>query len=77
MKRRIVDLLFSILTMVVGLSSRGYRQHLPSFVGEYSGDVLWALMLFLVVSFVLVGRPLFQRCIVSLGLAFAVEGIRT
>ena len=30
-------------------------------------------MLFLVVSFVLVGRPLFQRCIVSLVLAFAVE----
>jgi hypothetical protein len=30
-------------------------------------------MLFLVVSFVLAGRPLFQRCIVSLVLAFAVE----
>jgi hypothetical protein len=30
-------------------------------------------MLFLVVSFVLAGRPLFQRCIMSLVLAFAVE----
>jgi hypothetical protein len=46
---------------------------LPSFIGEYSGDVLWALMLFLVVSFAFAGRPLFQRCIVSLVLAFAVE----
>ena len=30
-------------------------------------------MLILLVSFVLAGRPLFQRCIVSLVLAFAVE----
>ena len=73
MKRRIVYLLFAILTMLVGLASRRFRQHLPSFLGEYSGDVLWALMLFLVVSFVLAGRPLVQRCIISLVLAFAVE----
>lgn len=73
MKRRIVYLLFAVVTMLVGLASRRYRQHMPSFIGEYSGDVLWALMLFLVVSFVLAGRPLFQRYIVSLVLAFAVE----
>ena len=73
MKRRIVYLLLAILTMLVGLASRRFRQHLPTFIGEYSGDVLWALMLFLVVSFVLAGRPLFQRCIISLVLAFAVE----
>ena len=73
MKRRIVYLLFAVVTMLVGLASRRYRQHLPSFIGEYSGDVLWALMLFLVVSFVLAGRPLFQRCIIPLVLAFAVE----
>jgi hypothetical protein len=73
MKRRIVYLLFAILTMLVGLASRRYRQHMPSFIGEYSGDVLWALMLFLLVSFVLAGRPLFQRCIISLVLALAVE----
>jgi hypothetical protein len=73
MKRRIVYLLLAILTMLVGLASRRFRQHLPMFIGEYSGDVLWGLMLFLVVSFVLAGRPLFQRCIVSLVLAFAVE----
>ena len=59
--------------MLVGLASRRFRQHLPLFIGGYSGDVLWALMLFLVVSFVLAGRTLIQRCIVSLVLAFAVE----
>ncbi|MCY2978168.1 MAG: DUF2809 domain-containing protein [Planctomycetota bacterium] len=70
---RITYLILALATTLVGLASRRYRPHLPSFIGEYSGDVLWALMLFLVVSFVLAGRPLFQRCIVSLVLAFAVE----
>ena len=73
MKRRIVYLLFAIVTMLVGLASRRFRQHLPTFIGEYSGDVLWALMLFLVVSFVLAGRPLVQRCTISLVVAIAVE----
>ena len=73
MNRRVIYLFSAIIVVFVGLASRRYRTHLPSFIGEYSGDVLWALMLFLVVSFVLAGRPLFQRCIVSLVLAFAVE----
>ena len=73
MKRPIVYLLLAVVTMLVGLASRRFRQRLPSFMREYSGDVLWALMLFLVVSFVLAGRPLFQRCLISLILAFAIE----
>ena len=73
MNRR-VDYLFSaIVVLFAGLASRRYRTHLPSFIGEYGGDFLWALMLFLVVSFILAGRPLFQRCIIALVLAFAVE----
>lgn len=59
--------------MLAGLASRRFRQHLPSFIGAYSGDVLWALMLFLVVGFSLADRSLVHRCIISLVLAFAVE----
>ena len=70
---RITYLISALTIVLVGLASRRYRQHLPSFIGEYSGDVLWALMLFLVVSLVLAGRPLFLRYIISLILAFAVE----
>ena len=70
---RLYYLLSAIAVLLAGLASRRYRQHLPSFVGEYSGDTLWALMLFLIVSFVLAGRPILQRCGISLALAFAVE----
>ncbi len=73
MNRRVVYLFSAIVVLFAGLASRRYRTHLPTFIGEFSGDVLWALMLFLAVSFVLAGRPLLQRCIVSLVLAFAVE----
>ena len=70
---RISFLISALTIMLVGLASRRYRQHLPSFVGEYSGDTLWALMLFLIVSFVLAGRPIRQRCGISMALAFAIE----
>ena len=73
MNRRVVYVFSAIVVLFAGLASRRYRTHLPSYVGEYGGDVLWALMLFLIVSFVLAGRPLVQRCIISLILAFAVE----
>ena len=73
MNRRVIYLLCAIVTMLGGLASRRYREHLPSFVGEYSGDTLWALMLFLLVSFAIAGLPLFKRCGISVALAFAVE----
>ena len=32
--------------VVLGLASRRYAAHLPSFVALYAGDAVWALMLF-------------------------------
>jgi len=66
-------LLSAIAVLLAELVSRRYRGDMPSFLAEYAGDTLWALMLFLVVSFVLAGRPLLQRCGSSLAPAFAVE----
>jgi hypothetical protein len=42
-------------------------------LAEYAGDTLWALMLFLLVSTLLVGRPILVRAAISLALAFLVE----
>ena len=70
---RILYLLPAIPVLIAGLASRKFLEHLPVFLAEYAGDTLWALMLFLVLSFVLAGRPILQRCCVSLALAFAVE----
>jgi Protein of unknown function (DUF2809) len=56
-----------------GLASRRYRGQLPAFFAEYAGDTLWALMLFLLVSTLLAGRPVLVRAAISLALAFLVE----
>jgi hypothetical protein len=59
--------------MLAGLASRKYREQLPQFLADYAGDTLWALMLFLVVSTLLAGRPILTRAAISLALAFLVE----
>jgi hypothetical protein len=42
-------------------------------LAEYAGDTLWALMVFLLVSTLLAGRPILVRAAISLALAFLVE----
>jgi hypothetical protein len=59
--------------MAIGLASRKYREQLPAFIAGYAGDTLWALMVFLLVSTLLVGRPILIRAAISLALAFLVE----
>lgn len=59
--------------MIAGLTSRKFREQLPKFLAEYAGDVLWALMLYLLLSTLLAGRPIVVRATVSLVLAFLVE----
>ena len=72
-RARIAYLLFASVVMLLGLASRHYREQLPAFVGDYSGDILWALMLFLLVSVLLAGRPPATRAVTSLIIAFLVE----
>lgn len=72
-RTRIIFFLCAVAVTVVGLASRRYQAVLPVFVGEYSGDTLWALMLFLLVSTLLAGRTVMLRAGISLGLAFLVE----
>lgn len=63
----------AVLGVVAGLASRNCREQLPAFLAEYAGDTLWALMLFLLVSTLLAGRPILTRAAISLALAFLVE----
>ena len=73
LSKRILYLLTAILVLIAGLISRKLREHLPQFLAEYTGDTLWALMLFLLVSTLLASRPIVLRAAISLALAFLVE----
>ena len=35
-----------VITILLGLGSRRFAEHLPSLVAQYAGDVLWASMVF-------------------------------
>ena len=59
--------------MIAGLASRRYREQLPEFLAEYAGDTLWSLMVLLLVSMLLAGRPLLVRAAITLALALLVE----
>ena len=72
-RTRFVYFISAAVVVIVGLASRRYRGQLPQFVADYTGDTLWALMLFLLISFLLAGQPILVRAVLSLALAFLVE----
>jgi hypothetical protein len=72
-RTRFVYLIAATVVVFAGLASRRYRGQLPAFLAEYAGDTLWALMLFLLVSTLLAGRPILVRAAITLALAFLVE----
>lgn len=70
---RLVYLGFAATIIAIGLASRRYRTSLPPFLADYSGDTLWALMVYLLVSVFLPTKSTSIRAIVSLLIAFSVE----
>ena len=72
-RTRFVYIIAATIVIIAGLASRRYRGQLPAFLADYAGDTLWALMLFVLVSTLLAGRPILTRVAISLALAFLVE----
>lgn len=62
-----------ILVTGLGLASRHFRASLPSFIAEYSGDALWALMVFLIVGFLWAKGKTLQVAGAALAFAYAIE----
>lgn len=73
MKRRAIYLALTLVVTVMGLASRRYGAHMPSFVAAYSGDTLWALAAFLGLSTVVPRVSLRARAVIALGFSFAIE----
>jgi len=63
-----------LLTVAAGLASRSaLADHLPDFIGNYAGDTLWALALFLVLGFVFSKVWPGTVAMATLALSFTVE----
>lgn len=72
-KKRLIYIILTIVTMILGLASRKYGSLLPNFLREYSGDALWALMVYFGFSFVFIKLSISKRGIIALVFSFAIE----
>lgn len=72
-KKRLLYIILTIVTMILGLASRKYGSLLPNFLREYSGDALWALMVYFGFSFVFIKLSINKRGIIALVFSFVIE----
>ena len=62
------------LVIAAGLVSRSsLADRLPSFIADYAGDTLWALMVFLILALVLPRARTIHLGLLTVAVAFAVE----
>jgi hypothetical protein len=64
---------FIFIVLVLGLVSRRYREWFPDFIATYTGDTLWALMVFLLIGFLFPTLSTVKVAIIALGFSFFIE----
>jgi hypothetical protein len=72
-QRRVRYLGCGLAVVALGLGSRRYGTYLPAFVGEYAGDTLWALMVFLALGCVAPRARISHRAGIALLVSCSVE----
>lgn len=65
--------LYIVIVILLGLGSRRYGAGLPSWVADYSGDVLWGLMIFLLAGFLFIRKKTLSIAAAAYGFAVLVE----
>ncbi len=61
------------LTVVLGLGSRRFGRSLPSFVADYAGDTLWALVVFLGIGLILPRASTWRVAILAMSFSVLIE----
>jgi Protein of unknown function (DUF2809) len=72
-RSRLLYLLVGALVIVLGLASRRYGAALPTFVADYAGDTLWAVMTFIVIGVLAPEWPTSTVAIAALLASYADE----
>jgi hypothetical protein len=72
-KLRIIYTVAVAITILLGLASRKFPQHLPFFITENAGDALWAMMVYFGFRFLLVKQPRLIAVMLSLLFSFSIE----
>lgn len=72
-RKRFVYLACVASVVALGLGSRRFGAYLPAFVAQYTGDTLWALMVFLGLGVIAPTTPTSRRAGLALVASYAVE----
>jgi hypothetical protein len=72
-RNRIVYLCCTFIVVVIGLASRKFPELIPTVLGKYPGDALWALMLFLGLGIFFPKVSTRRLALITLGISFIDE----
>lgn len=73
---RMVYFVLIVLTIMMGVASRLLPGLMPPMLGKYPGDVLWALMVFLIWGWLLARSPSALVLVLAVITALAVEFLK-
>lgn len=74
MKRnRILYILFTVITLAVGLASRKMPEYFGNFLAEYLGDTLWALLVFWCICILFNGMKTLKVALIALLFSYFIE----
>ncbi|MBE7117617.1 DUF2809 domain-containing protein [Bacillus paranthracis] len=72
-RNRLLYAMFTILVIILGLSSRKFAFALPALLNDYLGDALWALMIFIGFGFLFPKIEMKRLAFVSLMFCYGIE----
>ncbi len=72
-RNRTLYFIFIVITMLLGLGSRRFSYILPNFISSFSGDILWALMMFWIFGFIFNSFRTRNVALLALTFSFTIE----
>ena len=72
-RKRIIYMGLVIIVMILGIASRRYGSYLPNIISKYSGDTLWALMVYLGFGFLFNKAKIRNVALASMTFSYLIE----
>ncbi|OOR13764.1 hypothetical protein BW897_06115 [Bacillus cereus] len=72
-RNRLLYVMFTIVVIILGLSSRKFAFSLPDLLNDYLGDALWALMIFVGFGFLFPKIETKKLAFISLIFCYGIE----
>lgn len=71
-RNRVIYLILIIIVMILGLLSRKL-DNIPVIISLYAGDILWALMVFLIVDFIFNNKSILFNISIAIIFSYGIE----